>query len=93
MTSRQQDKQNLAALERKLLEERKQKASVDQALLSERKAKKAEEAVAARAVALATAARFVNLPLSLALFDALFVAFYQMSNFLHSCNTYQPLVP
>ena len=60
MTNRQQDKQNLAALERKLLDERKQKANLEQLLVSERKAKKAEEAIAARAVALATATRSVG---------------------------------
>ena len=60
VTNRQQDKQNLAALERKLLEERKQKANIDQLLISERKAKKAEEAIAARAVALASATRSVG---------------------------------
>ena len=60
MTNRQQDKQNLAALERKLLDERKQKSNLEQLLMSERKAKKAEEAIAARAVAMATATRSVG---------------------------------
>lgn len=57
MTSRQQDKQNLAILERKLQEERKSRAVLEQQLAIERKAKKAEEAAAARAVAMAAAAR------------------------------------
>ncbi|XP_064628490.1 macoilin-like [Lineus longissimus] len=57
VTSRQQDKQILASLEKKLLEERKCKAATEHQLLTERKAKKAEEAAAARAVAMATAAR------------------------------------
>ncbi|XP_064613038.1 macoilin-like isoform X2 [Liolophura sinensis] len=57
VTSRQQDKQNLAILERKLQEERKSRAVLEQQLAIERKAKKAEEAAAARAVAMAAAAR------------------------------------
>jgi len=57
VTSRQQDKQTLASLEKKLQEERKARSTAEQQLASERKAKKAEEAAAARAVAMATATR------------------------------------
>ncbi|KAK3097033.1 hypothetical protein FSP39_005760 [Pinctada imbricata] len=57
VTSRQQDKQNIAVLEKKMNEERKLRAGVELQLNTERKAKKAEEAAAARAVAIATAAR------------------------------------
>ncbi|XP_013390620.1 macoilin [Lingula anatina] len=57
VTSRQQDKQNLQLLEKKLQEERKQKAVIETQLATERKAKKAEEAAAARAVAIATSTR------------------------------------
>eukprot|EP00105_Crassostrea_gigas_P033405 XP_011456782.1 PREDICTED: macoilin [Crassostrea gigas] len=55
VTSRQQDKQNIIGLEKKLNEEKKIRNGVEVQLNSERKAKKAEEAAAARAVALATA--------------------------------------
>ena len=51
MTSRQQDKQNLTLLERKLTEERKLRSMAEQQLSQERKAKKSEEA--ARQAALA----------------------------------------
>ncbi|XP_041350634.1 macoilin-1-like [Gigantopelta aegis] len=57
VTSRQQDKQNIAMLEKKFLEERKLRTSIETQLAAERKAKKAEEAAAARAVAMATATR------------------------------------
>ena len=56
VTSRQQDKQNLAVLERKLAEERKTRSLTEQQLSQERKAKKSEEA--ARVAALAN--RYVN---------------------------------
>lgn len=55
VTSRQKDKENISALERKLLEEKKSKSALEQQLNTERKAKKAEDAAAARAVALVTA--------------------------------------
>ena len=55
VTSRQQDKQNISSLERKLNDEKKLRSGIESQLNSERKAKKAEEAAAARAVALATA--------------------------------------
>ena len=54
MVTRQQDKQNLAALEKKLQEEKKLREKSEQQLASERKAKKEEEQVAARAVAKAS---------------------------------------
>ena len=54
VTSRQQDKQNLQLLERKLQEERKCKAVLEQQLATERKAKKDQEA-ANRASAIAAA--------------------------------------
>ncbi|XP_046327702.1 macoilin-1-like [Haliotis cracherodii] len=58
VTSKQQDKQNIAMLEKKVQEERKLRASLEAQLASERKARKADEAAAAaRAVAMATAAR------------------------------------
>ncbi|XP_060067723.1 macoilin-like [Ylistrum balloti] len=57
VTSRQQDKQSILLLEKKLNEERKGRAGIELQLNSERKAKKAEEAAAARAVAMAAAAR------------------------------------
>ncbi|XP_069125632.1 macoilin-1-like [Argopecten irradians] len=57
VTSRQQDKQSILLLEKKLNEERKGRAGIELQLTSERKAKKAEEAAAARAVAMAAAAR------------------------------------
>lgn len=57
VTGRQQDKAALASLERKLAEEKRTKAAVEQQLQTERKSRKAEEAAAARAVALAAATR------------------------------------
>ncbi|RUS78285.1 hypothetical protein EGW08_013949 [Elysia chlorotica] len=56
VTSRQQDKQTIASLEKKLVEERKVRTQVEQQLASEKKNKNAEQA-AARAVAMAAAAR------------------------------------
>jgi hypothetical protein len=50
VTSRQQDKQTLAALERKLLEERKAKTTIEQQLQAEKK-RKADDAAAAKAAA------------------------------------------
>lgn len=55
VTSRQKDKEALSSAERKLLEEKKAKSALEQQLNAERKAKKAEDAAAARAVALVTA--------------------------------------
>ena len=55
--SRQKDKENSSILEKKLQEERKSKSVIEQQLSTERKAKKAEEAAAARAVAIANATR------------------------------------
>lgn len=55
VTSRQKDKENISALERKIQDEKKSKSALEQQLNSERKAKKAEDAAAARAVALVTA--------------------------------------
>jgi hypothetical protein len=60
VTSRQKDKESLSAVERKLQDERKAKSALEQQLNTERKAKKAEDAAAARAVALVTA-RYVLL--------------------------------
>lgn len=57
VTARQQDKQNMTLLEKKLIEERKLKANIETQLANERKAKKAEDVATARAVALATASR------------------------------------
>ena len=57
VVSRQKDKENSAILEKKLQEERKSKSVIEQQLATERKAKKAEEAAAARAVAIANATR------------------------------------
>lgn len=57
VVSRQKDKENSAILEKKLQEERRNKSVIEQQLSSERKAKKAEEAAAARAVAIANATR------------------------------------
>ena len=56
--SRQQDKQNLAALEKKLSEEKKLREKTESQLANERKTKKQEDQVAARAVALASANRY-----------------------------------
>lgn len=55
VTCRQKDKENLTAVERKLQEEKKAKSALEQQLSAERKAKKAEDAAAARAVAIVTA--------------------------------------
>ncbi|XP_052808985.1 macoilin-like isoform X2 [Mya arenaria] len=55
VTSRQKDKETISSLERKVNEEKKSKGSIEQQLNAERKAKKAEDAAAARAVALVTA--------------------------------------
>lgn len=55
VTARQQDKQTITQLEKRLQEERKIRTLTENQLSSERKAKKAEEAAAARAVAMATA--------------------------------------
>lgn len=57
VTSRQQDKLNLAALEKKLQDERKFRTAVETQLSQERKAKKVEDAANARAVAMQ---RFVS---------------------------------
>lgn len=60
VTSRQQDKQTISILERKLQEACKNKCAVEQQLASERKAKKAEESAAARAVLMAAAREECN---------------------------------
>ncbi|CAE1300529.1 Macoilin,Macoilin-2,Macoilin-1 [Acanthosepion pharaonis] len=60
VTSRQQDKQNISILERKLQDACKNKCVVEQQLASERKAKKAEESAAARAVLMAAAREECN---------------------------------
>jgi len=52
VTARQQDKQTIAQLEKKLTEEKKSRINIETQLATERKAKKAEEAVV-----MATAAR------------------------------------
>ncbi|RWS02794.1 Macoilin-1-like protein, partial [Dinothrombium tinctorium] len=57
VTARQQDKQNVTQLEKKLIEEKKIKVGLETQLVAERKAKKAEEAATARAVAIAAATR------------------------------------
>jgi hypothetical protein len=49
------DKQTISQLERRLQEERRLRNSCEAQLAAERKAKKAEEATAARAVAMAAA--------------------------------------
>lgn len=56
VTARQMDKQTISQLERRLQEERRLRNSCEAQLAAERKAKKAEEAAAARAVAIAAAA-------------------------------------
>jgi hypothetical protein len=56
VTARQMDKQTISQLERRLQEERRLRNSCEAQLAAERKAKKAEEAAAARAVAMAAAA-------------------------------------
>lgn len=55
VTARQQDKQTISSLEKRVQEERKMRTLYENQLAAERKAKKAEEAAAARAVAMATA--------------------------------------
>ncbi|VDI03090.1 Hypothetical predicted protein [Mytilus galloprovincialis] len=57
VTSRQQDKQNISLLEKKMNEERKIRGGIELQLNTERKAKKAEEAAAARAIAVASTQR------------------------------------
>ncbi|CAL1538922.1 unnamed protein product [Lymnaea stagnalis] len=57
VTSRQQDKQTIATLEKKITEEKKTRTSLEQQLVNEKKNKNVEAAAAARAVAMATAAR------------------------------------
>ncbi|XP_067945917.1 macoilin-1-like isoform X2 [Watersipora subatra] len=57
VVTRQQEKQNMSALEEKLQEEKKLREKSETLLASERKAKKEEEQVAARAVALANVTR------------------------------------
>ena len=59
MTKREQDKQTISSLEKRVQEERKMRTLYENQLAAERKAKKAEEAAAARAVAMATA-RYAN---------------------------------
>ena len=54
VTSRQQDKQNISILEKKMNEERKMRAGIELQLTTERKAKKVDEAAAARAIAMAS---------------------------------------
>ncbi|GLH13953.1 Macoilin [Gryllus bimaculatus] len=56
VTARQLDKQAITQLERRLQDERRIRSSCEAQLAAERKAKKAEEAAAARAVAMAQAA-------------------------------------
>ncbi|KAG8189874.1 hypothetical protein JTE90_023380 [Oedothorax gibbosus] len=53
--ARQQDKSTITSLEKRLQEERKMRSLCESQLSAERKAKKADDAAAARAVALATA--------------------------------------
>jgi len=65
--SRQQDKQNLTAAEKKLAEEKKGRERAESQLAAERKTKKQEEQVAARAVALATASRWAEAQLLISL--------------------------
>ncbi|XP_023223077.1 macoilin-1-like isoform X2 [Centruroides sculpturatus] len=55
VTARQQDKATISQLEKKLQDERKLRTLLEGQLANERKAKKAEEAAAARAVAMAAA--------------------------------------
>lgn len=54
--ARQQDKQNMVTMEKKLADEQKVKAQVEQQLQQERKQKKAEEASRNAAAAAAAAA-------------------------------------
>ena len=55
VTARQQDKNTMNQLERRLQEERRYRNAAESQLTAERKAKKAEEAATARAVAMAAA--------------------------------------
>ncbi|KAL0275614.1 UNVERIFIED_CONTAM: hypothetical protein PYX00_003417 [Menopon gallinae] len=55
VSARQLDKQAMSQLEKKLADERRARGSCEAQLAAERKAKKAEEAAAAQAVAIATA--------------------------------------
>ncbi len=55
MKARQQDKLTAAALEKKLADEQKLRSQLETSLQQERKLKKAEEAAAARAMAVASA--------------------------------------
>ncbi|EEB13966.1 Macoilin, putative [Pediculus humanus corporis] len=54
VSGRQLDKQTMSQLEKKLAEERRARGSCEAQLAAERKAKKAEEAAAAQAIAMAT---------------------------------------
>ncbi|RZF43465.1 hypothetical protein LSTR_LSTR001726 [Laodelphax striatellus] len=56
VSARQTDKQTIGQLEKRLADERRLRSACEVQLAAERKAKKAEEAAAARAVAMATAA-------------------------------------
>lgn len=56
VSARQMEKQALSQLERRVAEERRLRTVCEAQLSAERKAKKADEAAAARAVAMATAA-------------------------------------
>lgn len=61
VTSRQQDKQTIASMEKKLTEERKLRTNAEQQLANEKKNKSVEAAAAAaRAVAMAAATRLVT---------------------------------
>lgn len=59
VTARQMDKQTISQLEKKLAEERRARGTCEAQLAAERKAKKAEEAAAAQAVAVAALNKFV----------------------------------
>lgn len=58
--ARQQDKQTAAGLEKKLADEQKLRSQLETSLQQERKLKKAEEAAAARAMAVASAVPVVK---------------------------------
>ena len=58
VTSKQQDKQTLSILERRLQDERKQRQLLESQLIAEKK-KRTEETTAARALAMAQAVRYV----------------------------------
>ena len=60
VSGRQLDKQTMSQLEKKLAEERRARGSCEAQLAAERKAKKAEEAAAAQAIAMATLNKFVS---------------------------------